>query len=235
MASRRTHNFEIEVRSSSRGGQPLEILDVLCKRVNLLVLVIIDTIGIGALFLQMTPPGLPLSMADLTARIRDPTALMSSFWFYPFAGFAAIFPVLCGGILGVLLRLRFALWLYALGSLWAVGTRLYLTFEMSRHENAIDTTPLLVDSLLMTICVFVGLSACDSSASLALDLAHNDLARRHARALRSGRGGSGSSRRLGSCGGGGASSGGSSRRRTARARMAPMVYGANDDFVEDRT
>ena len=46
MASR-THNFEIEVRSSSRGGQPLEILDVLCKRVNLLVLVIIDTIGIG--------------------------------------------------------------------------------------------------------------------------------------------------------------------------------------------
>ena len=94
------------------------------------------------------------------------------------------FGTLCGGVLGALAQVRWALWAYCAGTLPVLGARLYLTFEMSRHERAVARAPLLIDMMATSLCVFVSLSAMDTAASLALDLRHNQLARAPSRSAR---------------------------------------------------
>ena len=160
-------------RPSRRVGTSLEPLDLLSHRVRLLVLQVLDLAGLAALFLQMTPPGLPFSMSELGSRVDE--SATREFWFVPTLVFAILSPLLCGCVLGVLGQVRWALWAYAAASLVCVGFRLFLTFEMSRHERAVATSPLLVDIIVMSICVVVQSSACESAAVMAIYLRHNRL------------------------------------------------------------
>ena len=154
--------------------------DLLHRRVRLLTFLVMDTIGLVLLFLQMTPPGLPLSMNALMARVDalqvDPASVTRELWFYPIAAAIAVLPLALGFFLGVLLKVRLALWAFAAGTVVVICGRLYLTFEMSAHELAVERQPLLVDMIIMTMSLFVELSSADAALHLAVDLKHNSVA-----------------------------------------------------------
>ena len=170
-------SLEVEVRRSrhSRRVYALQPLDLLSRRVRLLFFLVLDIIGLAALFLQLSPPGFPLSLAALTSRVDE--SATREFWFVPVAVAAAILPLMCGLILGVLAQVSLALWCYAAGTIAIVGGRLLLTFEMSAHDLAVERQALLIDIIVTTMCVFIELHACDSAVQLAVDLQHNRVAR----------------------------------------------------------
>ena len=152
--------------------------DVLGRRARLLVFFLADMVGYVALLLQLTPPGFPqLSVAAFVARL-DFVELREAFWFWPLAVSAALLPLLCGCVLGVLLQVRKALWLYSAGTVACIACRLYLTFEMSRHERAVATQSLLIEMIVVTMFTFVQLCACEQAATLAVTLKHNSVAHR---------------------------------------------------------
>ena len=174
-------SFDVEVvggqpvggRTSSGRAQVvegLEIRDTLSRRIHVLVLCLTDAATIAALFLQLTPPGLPLSMGALAARIN--MSMLNEFWFWPLVAVALV-PLLCGGVLGVLLKLRWALWLYTAVALACVAVRLFLAFEMSAHEMSVERTTLLIDTIVLSLAVLIELQAADAAASLAMELRHN--------------------------------------------------------------
>jgi hypothetical protein len=188
-------------------GQPL-----LHGRAYLLLYSLLDAILLGALFLQLTPPGLPRSVDALVDRIqthvRDRGETAASFWFWP-VSVAAAGPLVCGAFLGVLCRSRCALWMYASGALVCVAVRCYFLFEQSRHEHVVETQPLLIDMLVMSIAIFVELSASERATTLALELRRNAVAARYDRSLRR-RSGEHTSTRRG-------------RRRGSRAATSPAA------------
>ena len=137
------------------------------QRFYLVCWVAMDAMSLFALLLQLTPPGLPHSMDELTNGL--PT-LVRAVWFVPLAIWAGLFPVGCGVIAGALLRLASALWVYGAALVACIAFRIFLVFEMSRHEGASEQTTIVIDMLVATVCVFVQLGVCDAALRLALDL-----------------------------------------------------------------
>ena len=76
---------------------PIEEIDVLNRRVRLLLLAVLDVAGLAALLLQLTPAGLPLSPHALGQRLTP--ELTQEAWFVPLAVVAGVFPLLCGCVL----------------------------------------------------------------------------------------------------------------------------------------
>lgn len=144
--------------------------DTLGRRVRLLLLVVADTAGLAAVFLQLTPQGFPLNGDMLNARLES--AIVEEFWFVPLCAMGGLV-LLLGGVLGALASVRWALWLYGALAILSSCGRLYLTFEMSMHEGATPTRPLLIDMLVVTVCLFIELAAVQEAASLALIVRFN--------------------------------------------------------------
>ena len=172
----RSHTFEFEDAPPPRIPNLGPPLDVLGRRVRLLLLLLLDIVFYGVAYLQLTPPGLPplslgINFAELLARF-ELDVLLETFWFMPLAAVAGILPLACGGVLGVVAQWTRGLWAYAAGTILFIGVRVYLTFEMSRHELAVATQPLLLDILVMSVGVFVQAAACESAVVLAVELRH---------------------------------------------------------------
>jgi hypothetical protein len=159
-----------------RGGrQRATEKNVQAQRVWVVILACVDMVGIGALFLQLSPAGLPLSTTQLAARLK-PTALLAEFFFMPAVVLWSA--VIAGGVLGGLLARRELLWAYCACCLLLLGLRCFLLFEMSKHESTSGRTPLLIDMIVGTACILFDLSALESAARLALDLRFNNAVRR---------------------------------------------------------
>ena len=147
-----------------------------------MILAAFDSVGIMLLFLQLTPPGLPLSVDAAAERFRSAT-LSQEFFFYPML--VAVGIAFGGGVCGAVFARRFLLWLYVAKSAAFMALRCHLLFEMSRYGQTISSTPLLVDMLLATACILVDISGSDAAAKLAIDLAFNEVAERHKQFLQS--------------------------------------------------
>ena len=134
------------------------------KRVSLIVLAVLDMIGVLTMLLQLTGSGFPQSMDEFNARWDDDN-LVDEFWFAPLFT-SLIFPIL--GIVGSLLLWRWPLWLYCTFAFLSIALRTHFLYEAGKLEGLEEQTPLLLDMILLTSCIFLQVYVFQSASMLAL-------------------------------------------------------------------
>jgi hypothetical protein len=134
-------------------------------RLCFLCITLTDLVGLVFLLLDLPPPGMPQSYAELFARLRDP-GLPRELWFMPVAVLGCVV-VLCGAV-SPIVKFSIGLWMYSFLSVLLTGWRLFLLYEQSCHDGYTASGPLLVAVLLNSAFILNSLAAASGSATLAI-------------------------------------------------------------------
>ena len=91
--------------------------------------------------------------------------MVDEFWFAPLFT-SLIFPIL--GLVGSLLLWRWPLWLYCTFAFLSIALRTHFLYEAGKLEGLEEQTPLLLDMILLTSCIFLQVYVFQSASMLAL-------------------------------------------------------------------
>ena len=135
----------------------------------LLVCAVMDVIGLAALFLQLTPDGMPLEGGiDAIIDHFSKPMLTELIWFWPLVG-AATVPVLAL-VFGVFCQFPWAYWLWVVYSAVMIAFRVFMTWEMRSLEDTSRNRTLLKDMAILSTCVLLSCSVGNCATAAAFDI-----------------------------------------------------------------